>query len=190
VRDLVTEQLLTRGAVRIVATGREVDVGALREGLRAEVPRFRALVDANAREIGVERVLHLRLHGRRQRRTGSSASHPRRRTLVGKAGVALLLDLAAVRLDEAVAVGRRRFRRRRVPRVGLGLALHGQVLRQRHRARLHARLIDLADFLGRIGAAALVTHIEHCTAANPLPFPAGSLVLMHSIVAQLQFSRL
>jgi hypothetical protein len=62
VRELVSEELLSRDGVGIVATRREENVRAMCEGKRANRAGFRSHVYANGGEIGAERRLHLSPH--------------------------------------------------------------------------------------------------------------------------------
>ena len=96
VRELVAEQLPAARAVGIVLAGREVDVGAAREGARADRGGLRPLVDAHRREVGAERALHLAAHGLGERLPAAGAlraPRPRaRRRPPARSTIGLALD--------------------------------------------------------------------------------------------------
>src|SRR5262249_39139205 len=64
--QFVTQYLLAVWSVRVVLARCKIQMGASREGQRADGRRLRARVDADVREAGAEARFHLLTHGRWQ----------------------------------------------------------------------------------------------------------------------------
>jgi hypothetical protein len=73
VGQLVAEKLLPVCGVRVVLSGSEIEIRAVREGDRADRRCLRADMDSDIRKAGVEKRLHFLPHGVRQRLTHRAA---------------------------------------------------------------------------------------------------------------------
>jgi hypothetical protein len=66
-REFVAEQLLPLHAIRLIATGREINVSARCKGQRSDLFRLWTEVYAHSRKIGTECRFHFAAHVVRQR---------------------------------------------------------------------------------------------------------------------------